>query len=163
MLNLRPVTWDNYNEIKKLEIHDHQKEFVDSNIECLAKAYLDWKDNGVQSFEYGIYEGDVPIGFVMMEHRSIEHPQQVDTDNPQSHYIIWEFMIDKNHQGKGLSKAAMAVIVEHLKTCPKGEADSVLVIYEPANTVVAKLYASIGFEDTGKRSGDGDIFVQLNF
>jgi len=99
MINLKPITWDNYNEIKKLEIHDHQKKFVDSNIECLAKAYIDWKENGAQSFEYGIYDGDTPIGFVMMEYKPTDK-SQIDDGKP--YYMIWEFMIDKNHQGKGL-------------------------------------------------------------
>jgi len=161
MLNLRPITWDNYEEIIKLEIHDHQKGFVDSNERCLVKAYIDLKENGTKSFEYGIYNGDDPIGFVMMEHRSIDHPQQFDDSNPQPYYIIWEFMIDKNHQGKGLGRLALATIIEHLKTNPEGEAKSAVVLYEPDNTAVAKLYASLGFEDTGGRSKDGDIFVQL--
>ncbi|MCL2528507.1 MAG: GNAT family N-acetyltransferase [Defluviitaleaceae bacterium] len=163
MINLQPIIWGNYEEIKKLEIHDHQKEFVDSNIECLAKAYIDWKENGIQSFEYGIYDDNTPIGFVMMEHRSAEHPQHFDKNNPQPYYMIWEFMIDKNHQGKGLGRAAMTAIIGHLKTQPKGGANSAVVIYEPANTIAAKLYASLGFEDTGGRSKGGDIFVQLRF
>jgi len=133
---------------------------VDSNERCLVKTYIDLKVNGAKSFEYGIYDGDNPIGFVMMEHRSAEHPRQIDNDNPQPHYIIWEFMIDKNHQEKGLGRSAMRVIVEHLKTNPEGEARSVVVPCDSANITASKLYASLGFEDTGKSNG-GDIFVQL--
>jgi len=163
MLNLQPITWSNYEEIIALEIHDHQKGFVDSNERCLVKAYIDWRQHGIKSFEYGIYDDKTPIGFVMVEYRSVERSSLNDNE---PNYIVWEFMIDKNHQGKGLGRSAMAVIVEHLKTNPEGEAKSVVVPCGPSNAVAAKLYASLGFEDTGIRSGDGDnsdIFVQLKF
>jgi len=163
MLNLQPITWSNYKEIIALEIHEHQKTFVDSNERCLVKAYIDWRQHGVKSFEYGIYDSETPVGFVMMEHRSAERSTLNDNE---PNYIIWEFMIDKNHQGKGLGRSAIATIVEHLKTNPEGEAKSVVVPCRPSNTVAAKLYASLGFEDTGKRSSnsdDSDIYVQLKF
>ena len=157
MINLRPITWSNYEEIIALEIHDHQKEFVDSNERCLVKAYIDLKENGTKSFEYGIYYGDNPIGFAMMEFVPAEDSQLFDDD----YYMIWEFMIDKNHQGKGLGRSAMTAIVEHLKTKPEGDANSVIVPYEPDNKIAAKLYSSVGFEDTGKRRNTGDILVQF--
>ena len=162
MINLQPITWQNYEAIIALKVHDHQKEFVDSNERCLVKAYIDWRQHGVRSFEYGIYDGDTPIGFVMIEYRSAQ--RSLLEDNIPS-YIIWEFMIDKHHQGKGLGRAAMEAIVAKLKTNPEtngeGDAQQIVVLYEPANMVVAKLYAALGFEDKGKRSSDGDIYVQL--
>lgn len=163
MLNLQPITWSNYEEIITLRINDHQKDFVDSNERCLVKAYIDWRQHGVKSFEYGIYDEKTPIGFVMMEYRSAERST---LDDNEHNYVIWEFMIDKNHQGKGLGRSAMAIIIEHLKTNPEGEAESIVVPCGPLNTVAAKLYASLGFEDTGKKSSEGDgadIYVQLKF
>ena len=164
MINLKPITWSNYEEIIALELHDDQKKLVDSNERCLVKAYIDLKENGVKSFEYGIYDGDTPVGFVMLEHRDAAHSQQMVDGNPEPYYMLWEYMIDKNHQGKGLGKAAMAAIVEHLKTQPEGCAKSVVIMYETTNTVAAKLYTDLGFEDTGKRSNKGsNIFVRLKF
>ena len=160
MLNLQPITWENYEKIIALEIHDHQKTFVDSNERCLVKAYIDWRQHGVKSFEYGIYDDKTPIGFVMLEHRSAER-STLDDNAPN--YVVWEFMIDKNHQGKGLGRSAMTVIVEHLKTNPEGEAKSIVIPCGLSNPVATKLYSSLGFEDTGIRSGKSDTFMQLKF
>ena len=160
MINLQPIIWSNYEEIIALEIHEHQKDFVDSNERCLVKAYIDWRQHGVKSFEYGIYNDETPVGFVMIEHRSAE--RSVLGDN-EPNYIVWEFMIDKNHQGKGLGRSAMTVIVEHLKANPEGDAKSVVVPCGLSNAVAAKLYASLGFEDTGIKNGDSNTFMQLKF
>ena len=163
MINLQPITWSNYKEIIALEIHNHQKGFVDSNERCLVKAYIDWRQHGVVSFEYGIYNDKTPIGFVMIEHRSAARSPLKDNE---PNYVIWEFMIDKNHQGKGLGRLAMAAIVTHLKTNPEGKATSIIVPCRPSNAVAAKLYASLGFKDTGIKDGnreDSNAFVQLKF
>jgi len=160
MLNLQPITWSNYKEIIALEIHGHQKHFVDSNERCLVKAYIDWRQHGVKSFEYGIYDDKTPIGFVMLEYRSSERSTLKDSE---PNYVIWEFMIDKNHQGKGFGRSAMAVIIEHLKTNPEGDAKSVVVPCGLSNAVASKLYISFGFVDTGIKSGDSDTFMQLKF
>jgi len=40
-------------------------------------------------------------------------------------YYIWRILIDKNHQGKGYGKQAIAKIIEEIKTMPHGKADRV--------------------------------------
>ena len=158
MIKLKPITWDNLNEIKALETHEHQKKFLIPIVEGLAVAYIRWKVNGMQCFEYGIYNDDMPIGYVQMEYTPAEKSELIDN---KAYYMIWDFMIDKNHQGQGLGRAAMVAIIEHLKTEPEGTADYIVTYYVSENVVVAKLFESFGFEDIGERSLDGDIFVSL--
>lgn len=160
MIALKKITWDNYKEICDLEIHEHQKKYVDSNLKCLAKAYIDFKTTGAKSFEYGIYASGEPIGFVMLEYKDSNKSLLPDKS---PFYIIWEFMIDKNHQGKGLGRSAMIKIIEHLKTRPEGDAKSVIIPYEPENLIVSKLYASLGFEKIDPVSSDKYEYIQLKF
>ena len=66
-------------------------------------------------------------------------------------YWIGRFMIDEKHQGKGYGKAAMARLIDFVKTKPNGcEAKSIYTSYVPNNHIAAKLYAGFGFKKTGQ-------------
>jgi len=62
------------------------------------------------------------------------------------------FMIDASHQGKGYGKLAIIQLIEHLKTFPRKPAPSIYLSYKPDNEAARKLYASIGFKETGEIS-----------
>jgi len=68
-------------------------------------------------------------------------------------------MIDKNYQGKGYGKQSVDKIISEIKTMPYGKADYLYLSYEPENIVCKKLFTSFGFEDTGKKLGDGDEII----
>ena len=67
-----------------------------------------------------------------------------------NNYLIWRFMIDKNHQNKGYGKAAMQLALDFIRTWPCGEAEYCWLSYEPENETARKLYRSFGFMEAEK-------------
>ena len=65
MLRLEKVTGKNVWEILKLEVLDDQKYFVAGNDTSIIEAYIAITGNG-HAFPFGIYEGDTPVGFIMI-------------------------------------------------------------------------------------------------
>ena len=66
-------------------------------------------------------------------------------------------MIDHRYQRQGYGRAAMRALIEGLHAFGYRE---IFCSYEPENEIAAQLYASLGFEDTG-RVEDGEIVVCL--
>ena len=51
---------------------------------------------------------DVPVGFVMLS---------VDEAAPE--YYLWRFMIDERYQGRGYGRAAIGLLIDHVRTLPR--------------------------------------------
>jgi diamine N-acetyltransferase len=73
-------------------------------------------------------------------------------DAEEDSHWIGGFVIDAKHQEKGYARAAMEALLDHLATQP-GYTEAALS-YEPENTVARRLYASLGFVETGERADD---------
>ena len=164
MITLQPVTWENYDELVGLEVHESQKTFVASNQKSLAQAYVYWANNDydISPIVFEIYDGDVPVGFTTIAYEAGEGGWT--SNNGQPRYNLWRFMTDKNHQGKGHGKAAMTEIIKFLRTKPKGEAPAIYVSYAQENIATRKLYASVGFVETGEiDDDDGAVEIVARF
>ena len=80
----------------------------------------------------------------------------------RDNYYIQRFMIDKRYQGRGYGKEAIRRAIEFVKTFPHGEAERLWVYYDEDNTVVRKLFCSLGFEETYNETFGGyDAFIKL--
>ena len=134
-----------------LEISPEQKGFVASNADSLEEAY-DGAKEGFIDVPYAIYAGDVMVGFVMYGFVKKE-----DDIYGEDCYNLWRIMIDKNHQGKGYAKQAVAKIIDEIKTKPYGEADYIYTSYKPTNIASKSLFASFGFVETGQFDDDEPI------
>lgn len=155
-MEFRKITFDNYEECRKLNPGKENQDFVASNTNSLAAAYVALESNACSPMPFGIYSEDVMVGFIMMSY--IREDQDKDLNN--NIYDIWRFMIDEKHQGKGYGKKAMIKAVDFLKTKPKGPAKSCFLSYLPGNKKAENLYRSIGFTPTGKVE-DGEILMEL--
>ena len=153
MIELRNITFDNFNECIKLEVREDQKGFVATNICSLAQAYVALSNNDCIPMPYAIYADDVMIGFIMLSYG------EEDGDNEKS-YGVWRFMIDKEHQGKGYGREAMVKALELIKTFPHGKASIVYISYELENEAAKALYLSLGFVETGKVE-EGEMVSKL--
>lgn len=154
MIELRKITFDNFDECIKLEPNENQKSFVASNIRSLAQAYVALTNNDCIPMPYAIYADDIMVGFIMMSYA------EEDEDGFETAYWVWRFMIDKGHQGKGYGKEAMAKALDLIRTFPHGKTSSVYLSYELENVVAKALYASFGFVETG-RIEDGEMVAKL--
>lgn len=150
-LRLVPVRGSNIREILALQVAEHQRCFVATNQKSINDAYTVMAVGG-HVWPFGIYDGDTPVGFLMLSHG-------VDpdwTDAPaiaHGTYFLWRFMIDQRYQGRGYGKQALGLALDFIKTCPRGRSKLWWTAWHPENAVAAKLYRSFGFRETGEKDG----------
>lgn len=146
MLQLRAIDEKNVWSVLKLSVAKEQQSFVATNTESIVEAYTTVASGGV-ALPFGIYEDDSPVGFVM-----IGYERDVSKEIPSVRggaYSVWRFMIDEKHQGRGLGKQALPIVLDYIRTRPVGDADFCYLSYEAENVVAAKLYHAFGFRETG--------------
>ena len=139
MIELKPITEDNFIDTFNLKLAPGQESFVSHPVRSLAQAYV-YRD---QCQPFGIYAGEKMVGYVMVIY---------DYDVPE--YDIWHMMIDEQEQGHGYGSAAMDQIIEYIKTRPFGDTDRIALTVNKDNPVARKLYESRGFEATGAEDED---------
>ncbi|AOM84511.1 GNAT family N-acetyltransferase [Salisediminibacterium beveridgei] len=133
-LSIRPVNADNWRAIIALEPKPEQAHLIEPNAVSMLESFFD-RDLKWQC--YGLYEGDVPVGFLMIGAR----------DYIKRYIWLDRFMLDVAYQGDGRGQRFLEHIVafisenffvKTIKTSMKAE-----------NTHVKHLYKSVGFEATG--------------
>ena len=149
-ITLEKITYKNYIDVCwRLKVSRKQKQFVASNNNSLAEAYVALT-NGGTAFPFAICNNKKPIGFLMIGYSVVEEEIEEDEDPKfiemaRKSYFIWRFMIDKRYQGKGYGRKAMQLALDYIRTLPCGPAESIWLSYEPENEVAKKLYSSFGF------------------
>lgn len=140
MIELRPVTKDNWGALIKLKVRDDQKNFVASNLYSIAQAQFgDEYEGHWDLYPFGIYDGDTPVGFLMYG---------INIDHSGHQAFIQRLMVDEKFQGRGYGRFGMEAILETFRA---NELIKVVGIsYEPENEGARKLYASLGFVETGR-------------
>ncbi len=140
MPEISPVTKDNWQALVKLKVRDDQKHFVASNVYSIAQAQFGDEYEGHWDLHpFGIYEGDMPVGFLMYGY-NFSHPKQ--------QAFIIRLMVDEKFQGKGYGKFGMGKMLEFFRADDRIK--EVGISYEPENEGARKLYASLGFVETGE-------------
>ena len=157
MVTLRKITADNLWDIVALKVEENQRAFVADNTRSLLEAYVAIT-NGGTALPFGIYAGEVPVGFLMIGYgcEDWHDAPAIAHDN----YSLWRLMIDEKYQGQGYGKAALTAALQYIRTLPCGPATHCWLSYEPENTVAKKLYASFGFAETGDWD-DNEIIAAL--
>ncbi len=151
MPEIRPVIKDNWRELIKLQVREDQKHFVASNLYSIAQAQFGDEYEGHWNLHpFGIYEGGAPVGFLMYG-LNFEHPKQ--------QAFIQRLMVDEKFQGKGYGKFGMEWMLELFRADERIK--EVGISYEPENEGARKLYASLGFAETGEIV-DGETLAVLN-
>ena len=150
-VTLRPITRDNFSAVLDLKLKPGQEKFITANAVSIAYAYVE------PSFvPLGVYAGEELVGFAMYG----QHPKSGD-------WWVIRLMIDRGHQGKGYGRAAMEMVIAMM--AERVGCNEIVTSFVPANTVAARLYASLGFHPTGEiedgeplvRNVEGRLFVLL--
>lgn len=157
MLKLEKVNGKNVWEILKLRVSEAQKGFVAGNEASIIEAYTAITGNGY-AFPFGIYEGDTPVGFLMIGFDTDDYWEDAPSV-AKGNYNLWRLMIDQNYQKQGYGKEALRLALEFIRTFPCGEAEFCWLSYEPENEVARRLYHSFGFTETGELDGEELIAV----
>ena len=149
MPEIRPVTKDNWRELIKLQVREDQKHFVASNLYSIAESHFgDDIEGHWDLFPYGIYDDNVPVGFLMYG-LNLEHPKQ--------QAFIERLMVDEKFQGKGYGRFGMEKLLEIFRADERIR--EVGISYEPENEGARKLYASLGFVEPGEMVGGETLAV----
>ena len=134
MVELKPITEDNFVDAFNLTLAPGQEEWVSHPIRSLAQAYV-YRD---QCQPFGIYAGDRMVGYVMVIY---------DYDIPE--YDIWHMVVDEAEQGRGYGSEALDRVIEYIRTKPFGGSSRVALTCHRDNLVALKLYERKGFVATG--------------
>ncbi len=140
MPEIRNITIDNWQAIIDLKVRDDQKNFVASNLYSIAQSkFGDEYEGQWDLFPFAIYDEDKPVGFLMYALNFV---------HPTHQAYIQRLMVDENFQGKGYGKFGMNWMLDFFRADERIKV--VGISYEPHNEVARKLYASLGFVETGK-------------
>lgn len=134
-IDLKPINEGNVLTAFDLRLDDAQKLFVSHPMRSLALGYA----YGARCHAFGLYDGNLMVGYVMIRF------DENDTA------VLWHFMIDREHQGKGCGKAALRSALDYIQTCSCTR--RVLLTCHPANRAALGLYRSEGFAETGRTEG----------
>jgi len=142
LVTLREITEDTVVAIIKLQLAEHQQNFVASNAVSLAQALF-----SKAAWYRAIYLGDDPVGFVMLYDESLLSPPPASPD-----IGVWRFMIDVRYQRRGIGRAALLQVIEHVRA--KGLFSSLELSYVPGEGSAEPFYLGLGFRHTGRMEDD---------
>jgi diamine N-acetyltransferase len=145
-ITLREISKDNWWAIARLSrtLTPEERGYVADNAISMLEAIYEDPDT---VFARGVYDSDTPVGFTM-------YGQEI------GRWWIIRLMTAKEHQGKGYARAAMQQVIDIIKSMPN--TDAVYISFVPGNEIAQKLYASLGFVDTGEII-EGEIVYKLSF
>ena len=141
-LSIQPVTKENWRALIALNVAQEQSHFVASNLYSIAESQFgaDEADGSHWDLEpYGIFDGETPVGFLMYGY---------NFHYPQYQAFILRLMVDEKCQGKGYGRFGMQKMLEVFRADER--ILSVGISYEPSNEAARKLYASLGFVESGR-------------
>jgi diamine N-acetyltransferase len=146
VIELRPVTPDNYRACIAMTVLPEQSGFVAPNLNSLAEAYV-WPAGEARL----IYRDDEPVGFVLF------HP--IEPERPAEGHCIVRFMVDQRFQGQGIARPALRAAVAWIRQ--EHHVDRVRLSVVPENDRARALYRSEGFTETGEVD-NGEIVMVLD-
>ena len=152
MPEIRLVTKDNWRDLVKLQVSESQKHFVASNVFSIAESQFGADDSEIGHWDMhprGIYDGDTPVGFLMYAY---------NFEYPRVQGFVVRLMVDEKFQGKGYGRFGMQWLIELFRADER--VNAIGISYEPENDAAKKLYASLGFSETGEMMGD-EVFAVL--
>ena len=145
-LNLVEIDASNWRDALGVRVRPDQLRFVADYqpvaLVSLAKSYV--RPGGLHWVPLGIANGGDIIGLVTLAY-SVPEPTECE---------LLHLVLDQHWQGKGLGRAAMQMILDHIRrTMPTCR--GVMLTVDSDNVIARRLYEPLGFHPTGlERAGD---------
>jgi diamine N-acetyltransferase len=142
LVSLQDITSETVRSVIDLSVSESQKGFVAPNAVSLAQALFQ-----PEAWYKAIYYGEDLVGFVMLADESLCLP-------PPSHpkIEVWRFMIDVRYQRRGIGRAALLQVIEHVRR--KYLFTSLQLSYVPGSGCAEQFYLELGFRHTGQMDGE---------
>lgn len=128
-----------------LEVAPEQRNWIWDNRRTLEYLH-EWDAPDSETVPLAIFADGRPVGFAMYTH-----------DQKTRELFIDRFMIDHREQGRGLGRAALAVLLGHLVKRDSGARITIAV--DRDNQVARRLYQAAGFRETGTFPNLPDVLV----
>jgi diamine N-acetyltransferase len=144
VVELRPVTAEDWRDCAALEVADEQRDFVNpvTRYLCLCHYGGVWQP-------FAVYDGDEVVGFAMWA-----------VDPADRSGWIGGLIVDKRLQRRGYGRATLRALVAWLRD--DQALASCALSYAADNAVARRLYASEGFVETGELEDD-ELVARLRF
>ncbi|MDH6197520.1 diamine N-acetyltransferase [Mycobacterium frederiksbergense] len=143
-MQLEDLHQDNWEEVAELEVADDQRGFMASNLYSIAQSrFLPG------FFTKAVVSENRIVGFAMY-----------GPDPDDGHIWLYRLMIDRHHQRRGLGRAALGRILQHVHA--DLHAPVLRLGVRPDNSAAKTLYESVGFRSTGQSIDDEEI-LQFEF
>ena len=142
MITLERVSEKTFIPVLRMKLPPEQERFVASNAVSLAQAWLYYD----QAKPFAVLKDGEAVGFLML-----------DWDENERTCGIWRLMIAPEHQKKGCGRAAMEKALKLIRE--SGRFDLVHLSFVPGNEAAKRLYASLGFVETGETDEDEIVMV----
>ncbi|MFP4364693.1 MAG: GNAT family N-acetyltransferase [Spirochaetia bacterium] len=135
-ITIKELNKDNWYDCCELSLTPEQEEFMEPNAVSIAQTKYEPSLRA-----YAIYDDNTIVGFCMYN----SEPEELDG------YWIYRIMIDKEHQRKGIGKAATEAMIQEMAQIPG--CNRIVVGYHHENLGAHNLYKRCGFKDHGHRFG----------
>ena len=145
MVNLKPITKDNFDDVIELEVDENQ-DFVVDNVYSIAESKVD-----PSMIPLAIYNDTNLVGFLMYG---------INPDPDDNNYWIIRLMVDKKFQKNGYGKKAVELLIDRIKE--DKNYSKIMVSTDPENVVAINLYKKLGFKTTGNIIDEEEVF-ELNY
>ena len=145
-VSLREVTRETLRSVCRLDAGDGATQVAPNAVSIAEASFYD------EAWFRAIYDGDALVGFVMLYDPTLaERPEEPN-------FFLWQLMIDKAHQHRGLGYAAVNMLIDHVRTRPG--AKKLLVSHMSKADALGRFYGSLGFVYTGKEE-EGEKVMAL--
>ncbi|MBT9488056.1 MAG: GNAT family N-acetyltransferase [Rubrivivax sp.] len=145
-VELPEVTAQTLGAVCKLDAEAN--DYVAPNVYSIAQAYFH-----PEAWFRAIYADGEPVGFVMLEDRSLR------TDPPpEPCVLLWRYMVHKPRQRQGLGRAALQLVIADVRR-RHPTLKTFITSCMPGPQSPRAFYESLGFVATGEKDEDEDILV----
>jgi diamine N-acetyltransferase len=147
-VTLREITAETVIPVCRLSVRDDQRHLVEPNAVSLAQALF-----SAEAWYRAVYDGEDLAGFIMLEDQSLRVPLPSEPA-----VSVWRFMIDRRFQGRGIGRAALLQVIEHVR---RKQIFAVLQLsYRPRPYCAEPFYVGLGFRHTGRMDGE-EVVLEL--
>ena len=146
-VRLQEITAATLDPVLDLTVGPDQDGLVAENAVSIAQAHFQ-----PAAWFRAVMSGDETAGFVMLHDPTLPGAAPKREWGPHT-VVLWRFMIDHRFQGRGIGRAAIDLVTEHVRGRPGVTRFVTTYIARPGGP--AGFYHRLGFTDTG-RDLDGE-------